>query len=175
MRIVYGNQWNFSDDIDERFELLKPLVHELPEEATQVGILISTENHADIPVRILMNFIESSNSPYLGLCFDLGNAIRVGDDPTALIDLLGIKRIFKIQVKDVLRVKGHEDPIGWWPTIPFGTGDVNLKSCILALQSKGYKNPLIMELTNLFSRLEDVEVAKSALTFLRDELGSEST
>lgn len=170
MRIVCGNHWNFSTDPSERFELLKPLITELLKEATRCGILISIENHADFPVRTLMQFIESIDNRNLGLCLDLGNALRVGDDPVALLRDLNLGNVFMIQVKDVLRIEGHEDPTGWWPTVPYGLGDVNLEACLRLLKVNGYDNPIVIELSNLYSGLTEVEVAKQAVVFLREGL-----
>jgi sugar phosphate isomerase/epimerase len=175
MRIVCGNHWNFSTDPSERFELLKPLITELLKEATRYGILISIENHADFPVQTLMQFIESFDNPNLGLCLDLGNALRVGDDPVTLLHDLNVERIFMIQVKDVLRIEGHEDPTGWWPTVLHGTGDINLEACLQLLKINGYRNPIVVELSNLYSDLTEVEVAKQAVVFLRNELASGKT
>ena len=175
MRIVCGNHWNFSTDRSERFELLKPLIIELLKEATRYGILISIENHADFAVRTLMQFIESFDNRHLGLCLDLGNALRVGDDPVNLLHDLNVGRIFMIQVKDVLRIEGHEDPTGWWPTVLHGTGDINLEACLQLLKINGYHNPIVVELSNLYSGLTEVEVAKQAVAFLRNELASGKT
>ena len=170
MRIVCGNHWNFSTDPTERFELLQPLVAELLKEATQSGILLSIENHADFPVRTLMEFIESFDSPNLGLCLDLGNAIRVGDDAEAVLGELDLKKVFMIQVKDVRRIEGHEAPTGWWPTVLYGSGDVHLEKCIQVLKRRGYRNLVIVELSNLYTDLKEVEVAKQAIAFLQNEL-----
>lgn len=170
MRIVCGNHWNFSTDPIERFELLKPLVAELLEVATQSGILLSVENHADFPVQTLMDFIESFDSPNLGLCLDLGNAIRVGDDAEAVLGELDLEKVFMIQVKDVRRIEGQSAPTGWWPTVPFGSGDVHLEKCMQVLKRRGYRNLIIVELSNLYTDLKEVEIAKQAIAFLQNEL-----
>ena len=175
MRIVCGNHWNFSTDIAERLNRLRPIVTELLEVATKFKIRISIENHADFPVRTLMQFIDSFDNSNLGLCLDLGNALRVGDDPVTLLQDLDVGRIFMVQVKDVLRIEGDEDPTGWWPTVLYGTGDINLKECFHLLKVGDYQNPMVVELSNLHSGLTEVEVAIQAIGFLRNELVSSKT
>jgi sugar phosphate isomerase/epimerase len=170
MRIVCGNHFNFSTDPAERFELLRPLIGELLSEAMRFGILVSIENHADFPVRSLMEFIDGFDCHNLGLCLDLGNALRVGDDPLLLIDDLNLDRIFMIQVKDVLRVEGHADPTGWWPTVHYGDGDVDLRACVRRLTARGYDYPIVIELSNLLPGLTETEVAKQAIAFLRERM-----
>ena len=101
MRIVLGNHWNFATAPAERFPLLLPIITKLLELATEYNMRIAVENHADFPVRTLMKYIESFNSPRLGMCFDFGNSIRVGDDPVLVLQDVDINRIFMVQVKDV--------------------------------------------------------------------------
>jgi sugar phosphate isomerase/epimerase len=170
MRIVLGNHWNFDTDSEERFRLLRPIVTEILELANKYKIRISIENHADFPVRTLMKFIESFDDPRLGLCLDLGNSVRVGDDPVVLLQEFDIERIFMVQAKDVRKIIGHEEPTGWWPTVLYGTGDVNLGKCIQILKSKGFSDPIVVEISNVFTGLSEKQVAIQALDFLRNEL-----
>lgn len=172
MRIVLGNHWNFSTEPQERFLLLRPLVSKILAVAQGYGIRISIENHADFPVRTLMGFIESFNHPGLGMCFDFGNSIRVGDDPIVLLQEFDVKKIFMVQVKDVRKMPGHQEPTGWWPTVFYGTGDVHPEKCLAILKSKGYVDPLVVEISNVFTGLAEKQVALQALDFLRTELAS---
>jgi len=170
MRIVLGNHWNFATPPEERFPLLTPLITKILEVATLYNMRIAVENHADFPVRTLMKFIESFNSPRLGMCFDFGNSIRVGDDPVHVLQDVDINKIFMVQVKDVRKMPGHEEPTGWWPTVLYGTGDANPGKCLQILKANGFADPIVVELSNVFTGLTEKEVAVQAIGFLRKEL-----
>ena len=172
MRIVLGNHWNFDTEPEERFALLRPLLMKILEVANEYQIRISIENHADFPVRKLMHFIDSFTDPLLGMCLDLGNATRVGDNPITLLQEFNVGSIFMVQVKDVRRIPGQEHPTGWWPTVLFGTGDVDPGQCVQILKSKGFQDPLVIELSNVFTGLTEKEVALSALAYLRGLLAN---
>lgn len=55
---------------------------------------------------------------------------------------------------------------------PYGTGDVNLGKCIQVLKSKDFSDPIVVEISNVFTGLNEKQVAIQALDFLRNELAS---
>jgi sugar phosphate isomerase/epimerase len=171
MRIVLGNQKNFADSIPERSAILQPLIREAATVATDLGLRLSIENHADFPVMRLMELIDSVGIPALGLCFDTGNACRVGDNQLELLRQLDLARVFMIQLKETLCLPGHEEPTGWWPTVPYGTGDTHADGCLAVLRERDFANPVVIELSNLYTGLEEITVARQALAFTRDFLG----
>lgn len=170
MRIVLGNQKNFADPIPERSAILKPLLSEAATVATDLGLRLSIENHADFPVMRLMELIDSVGIPALGLCLDTGNARRVGDDQLELLRQLDLSRVFMIQLKETLCLPGHEAPTGWWPTVHYGTGDTHADQCLAILRNRKYCDPVVIELSNLYTGLDEIEVARQAISFTRDSL-----
>lgn len=171
MRIVLGNQKNFADSIEERSAILTPLLHEAAVRAAQLGVRLSIENHADFPVMRLVQLIESIGIPELGLCLDTGNARRVGDDQLELLRKLDLSRIFMIQLKETLCLPGHEEPTGWWPTTYYGEGDTHADKCLDILLERQFTDPVVIELSNLNTGLDEVSVAKQAISFTRQRLG----
>jgi sugar phosphate isomerase/epimerase len=119
----------------------------------------------------LMELIDSVGIPALGLCFDTGNACRVGDNQLELLRQLDLARVFMIQLKETLCLPGHEEPTGWWPTVPYGTGDTHADGCLAVLRERDFANPVVIELSNLYTGLEEITVARQALAFTRDFLG----
>ena len=171
MRIVLGNQKNFADSIPERCAVLAPLLHEAATKARDLGIRLSIENHADFPVMRLVELIDSIGIPELGLCLDTGNAKRVGDDQLELLRTLDLSRVFMIQLKETLRLPGHEAPTGWWPTVYYGQGDTHADLCLEILKNRNYQDPVVIELSNLNNGLTEIEVAKQAIAFAREKMG----
>ncbi len=172
MRIVLGNQKNFIDSIEERSAILRPLLREGAERASTLGIRLSIENHADFPVMRLVELIESVGNPALGLCLDTGNARRVGDNQFELLQTLDLTRVFMIQLKETLCLPGHEAPTGWWPTVYYGQGDTRADKCLEILRERNFVDPIVIELSNLNTGLDEITVAKQAITFARAEWGA---
>jgi len=170
MRIVLGNQKNFADSISQRHEILRPQLREAAALASELGIRLSIENHADFPVMRLVELIDSVGNPALGLCLDTGNAKRVGDDHLELLRTLDLSRVFMIQLKETLRLPGHEAPTGWWPTVYYGQGDTYADKCLAILRERNFADPVVIELSNLNTGLAEIEVAKQAIAFARDEM-----
>lgn len=167
MRVVCGNHNNFLESPHRRFELLRPLIKHLVDRASELNVRISIENHADFHVADLFEFIGSVEAPHLGLCLDLGNALRVGDDPILILNQADLNRVFMIQMKEIIKVEGQEAATGWWPTVKFGTGDVHVDECMKILRKRQYVQPVVVELSNLFGNLEELEIARDAVQFLR--------
>jgi len=170
MRIVLGNQKNFADSISQRHEILRPQLREAAALASELGIRLSIENHADFPVMQLVELIDSVGNPALGLCLDTGNAKRVGDDHLELLRTLDLSRVFMIQLKETLRLPGHEAPTGWWPTVYYGQGDTYADKCLEILRERNFTDPVVIELSNLNTGLAEIEVAKQAIAFARKEM-----
>jgi hypothetical protein len=166
MRIVLGNHWNFDMPVHERLDNLRPLVQSILVAAESFGIKISIENHADFQSKQIMSYINEFNSPYLGMCLDLANARRVGENPEQLLRDFDLTKVFMIQAKDVRIIEGHEHPTGWWPSHFFGSGDVGLSGCLSILKEKKFDSPVVVEISNLFTRLQECEVATQAIQFL---------
>lgn len=170
MRIVLGNQKNFTDSIIERSAVLTPLITEAALKAEELGIRLSIENHADFPVLRLVELIESIGVPALGLCLDTGNARRVGDDQLELLRSLDLSKVFMIQLKETLCLPGHEAPTGWWPTVYYGQGDTHADECLAILRARNFSDPIVIELSNLNTGLDEIDVAKQAIAFARNEM-----
>lgn len=168
MRIVLGNHKNFADPISERSDLLRPLLREAASLAATLGVRLSIENHADFPVMRLVELIDSIGIPELGLCLDTGNARRVGDDQLELLRTLDLSRVFMIQLKETLCLPGHEAPTGWWPTVYYGQGDTHADQCLAILRERNFTDPIVIELSNLNTGLEEIDVARQAIAFTRN-------
>jgi sugar phosphate isomerase/epimerase len=170
MRIVLGNHFNFEEDINERKNRLKPMIVELLAEAEKFNILISIENHADFRTKVLYDFICEINHPLLGMCFDFSNCLRVGDSPIEFLRNSDLNKIFMVHVKDVKKLPEDVSPIGWWPTVEWGTGDVGTKECLHYLQGNKFNSLLLVEISNLYHGLDEISVVNHAISFLENNL-----
>ena len=76
-----------------------------------------------------------------------------------------------IQLKETLCLPGHEEPTGWWPTTYYGEGDTHADKCLDILLERKFTDPVVIELSNLNTGLDEVSVAKQAISFTRQRLG----
>jgi len=167
MRIVCGNHHQWDVDPVQRRRLLRPLLEGLAETGAGLGVRVAVENHADFTVTDLVAFLEQIGHPNLGLCLDTGNCLRTGERPAQIVPHLDPGRLFMVQAKDVRLLPGADHPVGWWPTTRFGTGDVAMGQCCDALVDIGFQGPLVIELSNLWTGLEELAEIDAAVAYLR--------
>jgi sugar phosphate isomerase/epimerase len=144
----------------------------LVQRARQLGVRLSVENHADFNVPVLLEMINGIDDQYLGLCLDLGNSYRVGDDVIQLMESIDTSRIFMIQAKEIDQMPDNVQgaPIGWWPTVNFGTGKIDIAKRVNRLIQRGFDGPIAIELSNLGAGLNEIGVAEQAINYLRENL-----
>ncbi len=174
MRIVCGDQFAWSLPVTERRERLTPLLRELAADARERGLDLAVENHADWAMGDLVRLIEAVDAPNLGICLDLGNAVRVGDDAVAA-SRLAAPRVYMVQVKDVaIQRESIGKPWAWWPSVPLGHGDVDVAGALEAVAPGPRMPGWYVEMANMHTDYpnEDAAVAES-LRFLRDLAGTE--
>jgi hypothetical protein len=174
MRIVFGNHFNFDEAPRIRMERIGDQLEVLVQRARQLGVRLSVENHADFKVPVLLEMINGIDDQYLGLCLDLGNSYRVGDDINQLMEDIDTSRIFMIQAKEIDQMADNVQgaPIGWWPTVNFGTGKIDIAKRVNRLIQRGFDGPIAIELSNLGTGLDEIGVAEQAINYLRANLSA---
>ena len=172
MRIVFGNHFNFDEAPSIRMERIGNQLEVLVKRARQLGVRLSVENHADFNVPVLLDIISGIDDQYLGLCLDLGNSFRVGDDLNQVMEDIDTSRIFMIQAKELDQMPDNVPgaPIGWWPTVNFGTAKIDVAKRINRLIERGFDGPIAIELSNLGAGLNEIGVAEQAIDYLRANL-----
>lgn len=168
MRIVCGNHHQWDVDPAQRRRALRPQLERLADAGAAVGVRVSVENHADFTVTGLMAFLDEIGHPNLGLCLDTGNCLRTGERPAVVLAAIDVSRVFMVQAKDVRLLPGADHPVGWWPTTRFGTGDVDMAECLRRLDEGGFTGPLVIELSNLWTGLNEIDEIEFAVSYLRE-------
>jgi sugar phosphate isomerase/epimerase len=163
VRLVCGNHFTFTTPVDDRMARLAPMLRDLADEAVALGLVLAIENHADFRMGDLVRLVEGVGSDRLGICFDTGNAVRVGDD---LIDAARLAAPFvkMVHLKDmIVRAEDRGDPTAWWPSVPVGRGEFDISGFVDVLAAKGFAGTLYVELANMRPAWadEDAAVAES--------------
>ena len=89
MRVV-GSSLDYRNDPHEpQLQALTGIFKEAARVAEGEGVKLAMENHFDFTTDEFMDLVDRVDSPYFGVCFDTGNALRIGDDPVESARLLG--------------------------------------------------------------------------------------
>jgi sugar phosphate isomerase/epimerase len=119
----------------------------------------------------LAAMVEAVGADNLGICFDTGNAVRVGDD---LFDALerALPHIRMVHLKDiVVQEASRGDPAAWWPSAPLGKGSFDLPRLLHRLYEDGFDGTLFVELANLYGNRQDEDaVVAESVAWLRQEI-----
>jgi len=99
----------------------------------KTGVRISFES--DFSPEEFARFMESMDSRYFGITYDIGNSAALGYNPEEEIGCYG-NRIINVHVKD--RLRGGT-------TVPLGEGDADIPGVLRALQEAGYKGNYILQ------------------------------
>ncbi len=109
----------------------------------------------------LLDFLHDLNAPNVHINFDPANMILYGaGDPIAAIRTLG-KHIRHVHVNDA--TASSQPGVEWGVEVPFGTGQVNPRQFLDALEKAGYSGPLAIEREAGSQRVADVQTAIRAL------------
>lgn len=171
MRFVCGNQFYWAHGVRERRARLEPFLRELAAEAQTQGLMLAVENHADFNMVDLAAMVEAIGADNLGICFDTGNAARVGDDPFDALER-ALPHIRMVHLKDlVVQEASRGDPAAWWPSAPLGRGSFDLPRLLRRLREGGFGGTIFVELANLYSDWSDEDaVVAESVAWLREHI-----
>ncbi len=170
VRIVCGDQGSWSEDSAVRadhMERLRAPLGAIASRAEDLGLLVAVENHADRPTEELVVLVSAIGSDRLGLCFDLGNAVRVGDDPVQAARSAA-PMTFMTHLRD-LPLSGYprRGPGDWWPCVALGRGDLDIPSVLSALIAGGQCRAWLVEASNVMPGDDERDMVAASLSYLK--------
>jgi sugar phosphate isomerase/epimerase len=131
--------------------------------AQDQGVVLAIENHIDMLSDELVDLVTSIHSPWLGVCLDTGNNLRLFEDPVAVAQALA-PFARATHVKDIGVLRGNPREFAFWPSVPLGRGLVDLAAVLDALRKAAYAGLLAVEVDFLhpdYAADEDAAVAES--------------
>ena len=172
MRVVCGNQFRWKEPAQQRIQRLIPVLREIAAEAIKLGLTLAVENHADFNMRDLVALLDAVGAENLGICFDTGNAVRVGDDLLEAAQLAA-PRIRMVHLKDMITVEASRgNPELWWPAAPLGRGEFDLPRFVEILRTVSFHGGLYIEMANMYPDFPDEDTAvEESVVYLRKLLG----
>lgn len=135
----FGKKTNVEAEIQQAINCLQ----DIKSEAENAGIKIAIENHGDVSTEELIRIVESVNSPNIGICLDLGNAMMTLEDPLVAAEKMA-PFAFTTHFKDyAIQLKNY----GFKVTgVALGQGNIDLFRALDILKDKTKLDKIILEL-----------------------------
>ncbi len=144
MRIVGGSRRTRPASFAQHKRRLGGMLKKLLSAAEDHGVVLALENHIDLTADEMVDLIGTLNSPWLGVCLDTGNNLRLFEDPmTVAAKLAPLARA--THVKDIGVRRGDPKEFAFWPSVPLGKGLVDIGRVVELLRQSGYKGLLAIE------------------------------
>lgn len=175
MRICGGGRRTRPSSWAEHKRGLVELLLPLTEVAERQGVVMAIENHIDLLADEMVELIDTVDSPWLRVCFDTANNLRMLEDPVEVARKLA-PYAAATHLKDVTAQRGDPRTFAFWPSVPLGQGVVDLPAILALLAEQGYEGVLALEIDYLAPAYaaagEDTAVADS-LAWLRKQLAQQ--
>jgi sugar phosphate isomerase/epimerase len=148
MRIVGGSRRTRPASFARHKRRLVAMLRRLLPAAQDHGVVLALENHLDLTADELVDVVRTLDSPWLGVCLDTGNNLRLFEDPLAVAEKLApLARA--THIKDIGVRRGDPRQFGFWPSVPLGRGLVDLGRVAELLRRARYEGLLAIELDYL--------------------------
>lgn len=172
MRICGGGRRTRPASWPEHKAKLVPLLQSVLEPAERNGVVMAIENHLDMTADELLELIGAIDSPWLGVCLDTGNNLRLFEDPVVVAEKLA-PYARATHVKSLISWRGDPKTFQFWPSVPLDAGAVDIAAVVRLLRAANYDGLLAVEVDYLHPQYgdEDAAIARS-LDYLRGLVAS---
>jgi sugar phosphate isomerase/epimerase len=167
MRIVGGSRRTRPASFARHKRLLGGVLKMLIPAAEDHGVVLALENHIDLTADEMVELVRGLDSPWLGVCLDTGNNLRLFENPVAVATKLApLARA--THVKDIEARRGDPKEFAFWPSVPLGAGLVDIPRVVSLLREAEYEGLLAIELDYLDPDYGDEDRAvKASVSYLK--------
>ncbi|WP_458763515.1 sugar phosphate isomerase/epimerase family protein [Cupriavidus basilensis] len=167
MRICCGGRRTRPAEWGTHKGKLVPLLRNAIAHAEQHGVVLAIENHIDFLADELVELIQTIDSPWLGVCLDTANNLRMLEDPMVAIEKLA-PYARATHVKDVAARSGNPREFAFWPSVPLGKGLIDIPRTFDVLRKHGYTGLLALEIDYLHPAFGgDEQAIADSLDYMR--------
>jgi sugar phosphate isomerase/epimerase len=174
MRIVGGSWRSRPPSWAIHKRRLGGMLKKLLPAAQDHGIVLAIENHVDMTADQMVDLITTIDSPWLRVCLDTGNNVRLHEDPVMVAEKLA-PFTRATHIKDVWGEPGAPKDFASWPSVPLGKGVVNIPKVLGLLRKARYRGLLAIEIDYLRPDYGDEGPAvRASVKYLKSLLASKS-
>jgi sugar phosphate isomerase/epimerase len=171
MRIAAGSRRTRPHSFALHKRRLVGMLKKLLPAAQDHGVVLAVENHIDLLADEMVDVVTTLDSPWLGVCLDTANNLRLFEDPLVVAQKLA-PFTRATHIKDVWVRAGDPKEFSFWPSVPLGRGLVDIPRVVGFLKKARYQGLLAIEVDYLHPDFgeEDAAVAAS-VKYLRGVVG----
>jgi sugar phosphate isomerase/epimerase len=149
MRIVGSNRRLMTEPKERQLERLKHVLKDPVKRAEDEGLKLALENHLDFTADDILELLAHIDSKSLGVTYDTGNALRLGEHPVRAAERLA-PYSYATHIKDVAPVYAG-DPAEWafFASVPLGKGIIDIEAVISTMTDAGYAGMFTIEIDYL--------------------------
>lgn len=173
MRICAGSRRTRPATWQQHRAALLPMLQRAAAAGEQAGVVVAVENHIDLLADELAELIGAVDSPFLGVCFDTANQLRMLEDPMlAAAKLAPLARA--THVKNVVAHRGDPRGFAFWPSVRLQDGLVDIPAILHMLRDAGYAGLLAVEIDYLHPNDNggEINAVRDSLHWLKAQLSS---
>lgn len=144
-------------DVKKEVEYALTQLDRVKECAKEYNIKIAIENHCDLKTKELLDLVQRADSPYIGVCVDLGNFMIHLENPTESVKLLA-PYIYSTHFKDYA-----SEMMNWgFKTfgVPLGQGNIDLQAILDILVNESKLDRIMLELPVEKEETEELTLKK---------------
>jgi sugar phosphate isomerase/epimerase len=162
MRIAGGSRRTRPASWSMHKRQLGGMLKKLVVAAEKHDVVLAIENHIDMLADEIVDLVTTVNSPWLGICLDTGNNLRMFEDPLLVAEKLA-PYTKATHIKDIGVLPGNPRDYSFWPSVPAGEGLIDMVKVIGFLKKARYDGLLAVEVDYLHPDFgdEDRAVAQS--------------
>lgn len=159
MRIVVSSLTFRHEPHEPQIENVSRILKNIMPQVEDAGVKLAIENHFDFTSDEIIEILNRVNSDSLGVTFDTGNALRIGENPVIAARKL-IDKIFATHMKDVAPLYGG-NPEDWYffASVPIGKGVIDFPALIRVFEENHYPGMMTLEIDYLDPHYGDEDQA----------------
>lgn len=162
--VVGGPKLRGRESVANQVQRVAPILKQACTAASALDIDLAVENHGDLTIGELIGLVEMVGHARLGICLDVANAARLGEDP------VGAARLAAAHVQ-MVHLRDCDDPTGADPVAGprvrrYGEGVLPIEQVLTTLAERSFDGPVCVELAQLGDE-DEVELIADCVGWLR--------
>ncbi|MEE4312752.1 MAG: sugar phosphate isomerase/epimerase [candidate division KSB1 bacterium] len=168
------NRYDQSTKVEDEIELAIDQLKRVRGYAEALDISIAIENHGDVSATELVEIIQRVNSPHVGICLDLGNALLTFENPLEAATKMAPYacsthfKDYAIQMTNYgFKVSG----------VALGDGNIDLESAMKIIREKSSLDRIILEIpveaggSTVDALVKEDHYIRKSIVYARNVLG----